>query len=424
MNILGGFDLVVTCHEPYREKYLPECLGAWDNEDVVGKKILVLDSCEGSLTRNRWDVVSVKLKNPGKSRNAGLARCSSKWVVHWDADNIPRPGLANEFRNAILKAKKYVAYIGPGVPDNPFDDYGVDTNAAWNRQAILSVGGWQDTSLEDWRLGWTLHRMNYKLERMVGEQIALRHHPARRSYASSESDKLWSARDFDLVSLQRGDELLSRRWLEALERVQLPPNLRITLVVDGIQKNIFADDLLAKVRAICPGDVQMILTDQQSLPAPRDRSEAELRVSRYRRVFDLYRRAFAATSAPWVYTWEDDVIPDDSDVLVELSGKLRPGPSCRVGATSAIYPERYSLDYVCAGAGPDAATWRGNLPLAETLGPLAVGAIPAGLALWRRSDYDALPDDSGNCFDLGMSRVVHARGSQPWLVARRADHLV
>ncbi|NDD52880.1 glycosyltransferase family 2 protein [bacterium] len=420
------WDVVVTCHRQYLGEMLNQCLRSWDREKVAGKRILVLDDCGFApclvgLSCPGWEVVSGRWGNPSGSRNAGLAKVTAPWVVFWDADNDPRRGLAREFSRAVATAPEKAGYIGPGVPDgDPRDCYGVDTNALWNVKAVTAVGGWENTYIEDWRLGWRLANAGFRLVRMHGEPIHRRLHGQNRTFQADEDTKLWAARDFAILSLHRGDRKLSEKWLQCLDSQELPPRLGITLVVDA--DDDFAGWIMTEIRRRFQA-ARIVRRSSESLPAVGIEDVAG-RMARHRRVFDLYQAGMAETPEAWVFTWEDDVFPQCSDLLRKLNMTLRPGPKCQIAVVGAAYAERYRPDHVCASRESD--RWVGDILLRDVTKPRKVGSTAAGLTLWRRSDWEAMteqPDDSIG-WDFAMNRTAQRRGWQSWLLPDLCEHAV
>jgi len=427
------WDLVVTCHRPYLGEYLNECLAAWPNADIPGKKVLVLDQCEfGELHRAMmrvtlpgWEIVEVNEGHPSGARNAGLERCQSPWVVFWDADNVPRPGLAQEFGSAIGRADDRDAYLGFMTPDDARDEYGVDTNAAWRRQAVLGVGGWPRTFLEDWRLGWTLQIAGWRLRRMLGEPIQMRRHPLQRSKSATEAEKLWGSRKFGLMTIHRGDRALSERWLQSLREHELPPDLAVTVLVDGPQEA--ADWLAGEIAGIVGPErvVRALVTGEESLGAPQGMSDEALRLARHARVYGLYQRALEMTPEPWILTWEDDVYPQHAETWRQMNVTMRPWVAgsgrTPVGVVGAVYEERYRPGYACASEELEA--WVPTIQVDDVETARIVGSTAAGFTLWRRSDLETLPADyMGRGWDWAANMASARRGGKSWLVPYVCDH--
>jgi len=424
----AAWDLVVTCHSEYLGAYLNECLSSWEREKVPGRKILVLDDCGltpaiAKILRPSWEVVSGKWGNPSGPRNAGLQKVDAEWVVFWDADNVPRKGLAKEFSRAAGSAALNVGYIGTSVPDgDPRDSYGCDTNSLWRAQAVRDAGGWSSPWVEDWRLGWSIAAEGWQIVRMEGEPIERRRHKINRTNQATEDEKLWAGRDFAIVSLHRGDYELSKRWIFAVGCQELPPNVAITLVSDGDVE--FSDWLASTARAVLGpfgGEIRLIQADNQPLPAAGI-SELSARQARHRRVFDHYQRAMQATPEPWFYTWEDDVFPSCPETLRKMSAFLLPGPRGKRGVVGATYAERYKPQFVCASRSADG--WQGDILLADVTAPTKVGSTAAGLTLWRRSDWESMTEKANDVigWDFAMNRAARKRGAESWLLPDICEH--
>ena len=428
------WDLVVTCHRPYLGEFLNECLAAWPNAQIPGKRVLVLDRCGfGDLHRAMmrvtlpgWEIVEVDEGHPSGARNAGLERCQSLWVVFWDADNVPRPGLAQEFTQAIGRADAQEAYLGFMTPDDVRDAYGVDTNAAWRREAVLAVGGWPRAMLEDWRLGWTLQGAGWRLRRMLGEPIQMRRHALQRSKSATEDEKLWGSRKFGLMTIHRGDRALSERWLQSLREHELPPDLAVTVLVDGGQEE--ADWLAGEISAVLGPErvVRALATGEEPLAAPDGMSDEALRLARHERVYGLYQRALALTPEPWILTWEDDVYPQHPETWRQMNVTMRPwlagswGPT-PVAVVGAVYEERYRPGYACASEELEA--WVPTIQVEDVETARIVGSTAAGFTLWRRSDLETLPPEYlGQGWDWAANRAAARRGGKSWLVPFVCEH--
>lgn len=432
----GVWDLVVTVHPAYFGEMLHECMRAWDAERVPGQKILVVDD-GGMLSavlqlRSGWQIVAGKWGHPSGARNAGLEVVRAPWVVHWDADNVPRQGLGREFSRAVGAASDRAGYVGPGAPDGDARDfYGVDTNALWRVEAIRAVGGWPWTLLEDWRLGWMLAGAGWAIERMAGAPIERRRHGLQRTHQADEDAKLWSARDFGLVSLHRGDRALSERWLAALAAQELPERLGVTVICDGedLEYCQWMETELRRILGHWSGTrrrrVEVFFSPGQALPAvPTE--DYHGRQARHERVYQMYQWAFARTPEPWIWTWEDDVFPESPGALRALQVFAKPWHESRPGycvaVAGAAYPERYDAARACAST--DAEVWRREIDLAEVETPMRVGSTAAGLTFWRRSDWETLDASLGRCWDFAMNRAARRRGGESWLLPVLCAHEV
>jgi glycosyltransferase involved in cell wall biosynthesis len=427
------WDLVVTCHSEYLGTYLNECLAGWPDDEIPGKRILVLDECNLSdvkrliarVTLPGWEIVEVQAGHPSGARNAGLERCTSPWVCFWDADNVPRPGLAREFSRAVGRAAENDGYLGFLTPIDCRDEYGVDTNALWRREAVQKVRGWPWTSLEDWRLGWTLQGAGWRCRKIPGEPITFRRHEKQRSKQIAEDVKLWSARDFAILTLHRGDRRLSERWLDAVQKHDLPLDLAMTVVCDAPKE--FQEWLEGEIRARMlahPDKVRFVRTNGGSLGVPAGISDYELRTARHERVYDLYQLGLGLTPEPWILTWEDDVYPADLFTFRRCNAKMRPwlgSDRPAVAVVGAVYQERYRPGYACASESVE--HWVPTLQMDDVETARRVGSTAAGFTLWRRSDLETMPlHHEGRGWDWEANLAASRRGGESWLLADRCEH--
>lgn len=416
---MASFDLVVTCHEPYRVKFLDTCVAAWDRQRVPGRKLLVGDGFSESWSRPGWDYIAGSWGHPSPARMAGMAATDAPWIVFFDADNVPPVGYADAIKMALKRTPGDVGVICPSwTSGDPRDVWGVDTNCPWRREAILEAGGWDVTTLEDWRLGWKLHAKGWRIKRLVGPRFVRRKHEQQRTFEADINEKLWEARDFGIITLLRGDKDLTLTWLDAFESQKKPARLGLTVTLDCDDE--FRTWFKAQAETRLAPFLRRLTYVQPSSGRSIDATmDVRNRLQRHARVAWLYQEAIQRTPEPWILTWEDDVEPLSIDLLYRMNGKLT--PSSRVGSVCPVYRERFR-EKACLSSHHDA--WIGGISMRSALdgGFREIGAHPAGFALWCRSDLEHL--DAKKTWDFEACKTVRSRGRAPFVFPEEVRHIV
>ena len=391
-----GIAIIVTCHAGYLH-FLPECLAAWD-EQRPHKKVLVLDGCDCDAPAG-WEKVMGRWRHPNRARNAGLSACEGHpWVIHWDADNVPRPGFLDAARSKAATAEDTVGvfYSDVAADDatgkariisddrcgDPRESFFIDTASLWRREAILHVGGWtpHNNKLDDWDLGRRLHAAGWKLKRLDAVAV-MRDHAARRTYATATSEALWQVRPLGIITLFAGRTELLNRWGKAVLQIELPPHCALT-VVDDSRSETFRAKLNAALKKLETRFRRITVIGSDASEAPQGYDAIHARVGK------LYSQAIAGTPEPVILTWEDDVFPKSPDALRALSDRMQ--PKQRIAAVSGAYHSRENANVAVASLDPE--QWR-TMPLFSWLGSQVkqVGMVGAGFTLWSRAALEQCP---------------------------------
>lgn len=449
--------LVITAHTPYLH-FLPACIAAWDAQaEHIDHRVLVLDAVADSdanqlaAAHPEWQIVRGAWSNPNPARNAGWLACPTDWIIGWDADNIPPLDFASKARRAAAKACTSVGALAPAYIDpikrrilnfaasqhaDPRDSFVADTSSVWRREAVLMAGGWlhNQEGYDDWSLAKNLHNQGWQILPLLGVEITLTQHAARRSHTKPVADCLWRARTLGIITLQAGRLSLVDRWIDSLAAQEMPPHWGLTVMLPANRtglRNHFQNrikDLQEQIQP--PPDRVTFMTP--AVPAlntsPAESPEAGF-FNTHRTVGGLYAQACAATPEDMILTWEDDVFPHQTTALRALAAEIH--PASRTAAISAVYPSRGNSNHAVAAY--EVGEWS-NIPTLASIPqkPIPVGNIGFGFTLWQRPALEQCPILSGSRshrqhrlgLDGDLCRRLHAAGWKTKLHgALTCDHI-
>lgn len=376
---LERFAVVVTCHAPYI-KWLDECLDAWRVQAPHAEKFVVLDDCPADYRPpDGWQEIRGSFGHPGKARNAALEICQADWIWFWDADNHPYP---HAFRSGIEQSGKCAAEVGVLAPGGRTGDPRtapvLDTGSLWRREAILQVGGWPETWMEDWRLGILLDKHGWHLAHLEGVDMSFRCHAEQRRYTKRIEDKLWTARDLDLVFRTTGDLRRLDAWTLAMaDLIDWPDPARVFLTV--LDDSTRCSEMGAFQRKLkrALGRVAVLLRGFSVIRPGANLSEA-----------GKWNEAVRVGNGELILTWDECVMPTERGAVKRLCDWVN--RSENQAGVSALIPDTDNDDgYGVGGLRHDERIWLADWADADL--PAPIEWIGHEFTVWQRPALERCP---------------------------------
>jgi len=347
---ISSVSCVVTCHSTYI-RGLPEILKTIDNQTrQFNEKIIVLDGCDLRNVPKGWTKVNVNFGSPNPSRNAGLDLVTSKWCVFWDGDNF----MPKEYCAEISKVNENVAFSYPSIKyidekkrslktlnvpafnywnlrEHPF----VDTSSIWKTSVLKEVKGFSCNQIkfDDYELALRITSLGYNAEKSKAfSQIT--QHKNRRSRTNNNSDALWTAYTFAVVTAFGSSDC--NDILEWYKKAQLPPRAKIYWYCNINNKTLYNKLINSGVKA-------EIIDSGPPWDGDNHRD-----ISRHEHVANMYDKILSSISEDLVMMIEDDNI-GPIDGIRKLFNLLNPSDhSTNIAMVGGKYRSRSNPNCCCA----------------------------------------------------------------------------
>lgn len=313
--------IVLTCHDKYLE-YLPDCVKSIDNQNIELKdKIIVLDRCsEENINFSGWDIYYVNFGHPNKSRNFGMSKTNSKWIIFFDADNMMPADYLSSF-DLVVDDNISVIYKNILIRNkntelkNPFCrewDYWflreanyIDTSSVWRKDSIINIGGWDENidNEDDYNLILRLSRVGWK-GKFSNNLPYSEHNSDHIGRWASNKDKinnsLFNSYDFSIVSLLSGRDDIYEEWINAIKQIDLPKYIDFIILDDSHNKQ-FNNRLKEIYSFDCFNSVNII-------KSPYEKKDIYSLLDKHKVVANLYNYIIPTINTDFILTIEDDVI--------------------------------------------------------------------------------------------------------------------
>ena len=414
--------LVVTVHPPYLH-FLEDLLPTWNKLlPSTVRRFLVLDGCDQDQVDalppavREWELIRGTFGDCALARNTVLERTDlPRWILYWDADNMPRADFFPTLLEAAGKASEQTGILhstvrGPGgkilLGEDPRRTCFIDTASFWRVAALLHVGGWRPSlQLCDWELANRVAAAGWQVEKTEA-LLEWNEHGENLTFHNSFEKAVFNCRAFGLVVPFRGRKDLLDRWVKSVLAMELPPKLGLT-VIDDSGRPAFRKQLDQALKKVRDRFRRITVLDRPEDFLPRTDSFESI----HHRVGRMYSAAIAATPEAFILTWEDDVTPKDPAAFWKLSRGFQPSPY-RLAAVAGIVPDRGNEWKAIAASDP--SRWRGAVRIEDVKGRMVkTGMVAGGFTLWSRAALERNPilgqETMEDGFPLGWDGFVCSR---------------
>lgn len=402
--------VIVTCHQ--YGKYLAQCLASLTSQHFRAAQIFLVDDASTDETADiaasfpTVEYLRVEYKDVCASRDYALARVTTPWVLYVDADNWLQPryleflsdhSLSCDSRvGVIYSSKKIFGKYDDFVSAAPYEEDRLDTQSFMDMCALIrvsalrEVGGWngpmkdhRGPSHDDWALWLRLRAHAWSFEPCHNALLYYRAHESNSSAQSvlqSPNTIIRNAR-FTLLTVLSGRRWNLSRYFSWLIRMDCVPEQVELVLLDNSQdpefgrevrhwlavQDRFAHYRYLKVDRTCD-PLKTVTNAKYAEGGIPERLERDPYVHEH--VAALYARAFSYATGDFLWTVEDDVIPED-DALFKLV--LSMAWKRKAGAAGALVMSRLHLGQAIAGP----------LPISLDGNVHEVGFVSAGCTLYR-----------------------------------------
>jgi GT2 family glycosyltransferase len=407
---MTDISVIVTCHN--YGSYLAQCLASITGQHYKAARIILIDDAsdddtpEIALSFPDIEYVRVEYKDVCQARDDGLKMCATPWILYVDADNWLQFRYLEFLHKHALSCDRHVGAIYPskkifGRYDDvaiadPYEEDRLDTQAFMDMCALIrvsalrDVGGWhgpmrdeRGPNHDDWALWLRMRSNGWVFEPCPNALLMYRAHNSNYSALGglqSPNTILRHAR-FTLLTVMSGRNWALGPYMEWLARMDCVPEQVDLMIVDNSGSLAFGRTLrlqlalqerfpnyrYLKMDRVC--DPESAMTNAQFAEG-----DIPIRVVRdpaiHRHVAGLYATAFSHVTDDFIWTVEDDVIPQD-DALIQLIKGI--AWDRKAGAIGAVVMSRLHEGKPIAG--PD------DIVLNDSL--QRVGFVSAGCTLYR-----------------------------------------
>jgi len=402
----AGVAIVVSTWAGYRQ-WLRESVESVDAQSPVApaQKILVCDGVEPpTWLGTDWKVIRRQDGCAAPGRNAALAATEEPWVIFLDGDDTLAPAYLYQFARRKIPAQVGFCYPDMALCDvdmkpsgqnwvmPDWDDADVAVRnvagspAVWRRSALESIGGWPHHKvLEDWGAVMRCIAQGWRGLHLPHVLVNYRRHGTGKSANGARAETSWQVSRFSAATLLCGDTILLQGWGNYLMTCELPPKIRLTILVDTDDQAFLDNVFLWHSRLLERFVAVTLLRRPATVPA------IDGKYAPHYRVTQLYARVLPGVAADTDFVWllEDDIRPP----LLALRTLHDDGfPHAeRNGICAAVYPARGCPERITGTR--SLYRWKPDLWWSEIepgLHPIAM--MPGGCSLYRGSALrQALP---------------------------------
>ena len=296
---------------------------------------------EQNISFNGWDVYYVNFGHPNKSRNFGLNKSSSSWVMFFDADNIMTDGYLSSFNFAvnnnisviyknILIKNKDVNFKHPFCREWDYwflrETNYIDTSSSWRKDSLVNIGGWDEniSNEDDYNLILRLSKIGWEGKYLDNYPYS-EHNSDHIGRWSSNKDRinesLFNSYSFTIVSLLSGRDDVYEEWISAIKNIKFPKYIDFLILDDSHNEN-FHKKLKGIYSLDCFSSVNII-------KSPYEKKEIYNLIDKHKIVANLYNYIIPTINTDFILTVEDDVIVPKNIMT---------------GLFSMFYPRHFNID--------------------------------------------------------------------------------
>lgn len=378
--------VIVTCHN--YGKYLAQCLASLTAQRYKAARIILLDdastddTAEIALAFPEIEYIHVKYRDVCATRDHALKLVKTPWVLYVDADNwlqfrylelMHTQALSCDRSVAVIySSKKIFGKYDDVVMAAPYEEDRLDTQnyidmcALIRTSALREIGGWsgpmQDKrgpTHDDWALWLRFRSHGWLSEPCPNALLMYRAHDSNCSAlgkTQAPNTLLRHAR-FTLLTVLSGRKWNFSRTMDWLGRMDCVPEQMEIIFLDNsndpefgreVRYRLATQDRFSHFRYLkidreCDPDSMMTNAEYaEGGIAERLERDAVL----HGHVAALYARAFSYVTGDFLWTVEDDVIPED-DALFKLVVSM--AWKRDVGAVGALVMSRLHRGMAIAG---------------------------------------------------------------------------
>lgn len=413
-------------------KWLREAIKSIEDQRPVmpSEKVLVCDGIEPpDWLGSDWQVIRRSDGCAAPGRNAALAQIKAPWVIFLDGDDKLLPSYVYHF--VRQKTPAQVGFVYPDMdlcnedmsskgktwkmPEWDLADVSVRNVAGspsvWRTLALQSIGGWPHHEvLEDWGAVMRLVQQGWKGKHLPHVLVQYRQHGTGKSANPARKETSWQVSRFSTVTLLCGDRVLLDGWANYLLEADLPPSIRLTILVDTEDADFIGEVHWWLKRFSRRFTAIAVFNRPTGLPA------IEGKYAPHYRVTQLYARLLPQVAAETEFVWmlEDDIRPPKT-ALRTLHDDGFPHTE-KMGVCAAVYPARGCPERITGTR--SILRWRPDFWWSECQpGVHKIAMMPGGCALYRGSAFrEALPvfwrwsGEAAQGWDMALCRNLSTAG--------------